>query len=576
MKKITQLFMGLILVLAPLSAQDFCSLVHIPLEQRMAHADVVISAKLMRQECFRDLRDNRIYTRNFLVPQAAWKGLSSLPAAFEMITEGGMLDGEGMSYTNTLMPQLGDEGIWLLYKDANRGGFLPYASLQGMLRKQEDAYYDYNGKHLGKAVDFMDMPAVLPEKQVSPKPSSSAQTITAGVINFSPKNAIAGIGQVLTVTGSGFGTTQGTGYVAFNPNGMGFSDPIVSATFRYISWSDTKIEVEIPSGFSTKIRVVGSSGVQESTDTLRILANVSMRQYNPADFFYLNNQNTAGGYYWTMHHDIRNNSAAKQATEDVFRHFRCRTGVHYTLQNSGTSARFNLGDNVQSVAFDTAGSEMAAGIVARYEQLWSSCILGSVTFYYVRSQEMRFSSKFDYYYGTGAVPARKTKFRYVMMHELGHSLQLSHVNEEGQTMHPVVDNLPAIKWNKRDTLTKEEIQAGSYLVQQSRNFSFRACGLLPMLEPANCNDVYGSASSLADRVHENLEVYPNPAGDELSIRGLTAGVFSYCLFSSEGKLLRRGTADSGNNVWLQGLPSGCYFLSLNMGGSQSMHKVLKQ
>lgn len=541
----------------------------------MAQADVVVSAKLMRQECFRDLRDNRIYTRNFLVPEAAWKGLSSLPAAFEMITEGGMLDGEGMSYTNTLMPRVGDEGIWFLYRDASRGGFLPYASLQGLLRKHEDAYYDYNGSLLGKVSDFMALPAVLPEKQELPKPAGSAQAVAAGTINFSPKNAIAGIGQVLTVTGSGFGATQGTGYVALNPNGMGFSDPIVSATFRYISWSDSKIEVEIPSGFSTKIRVVGSSGVQESTDTLHILANVSMRQYNPADFFYLNNQNTAGGYYWTMHHDIRNNSAAKQATEDVFRHFRCRTGVHYTLQNSGTSARFNLGDNVQSIAFDTIGSELSSGIVARYEQLWSSCILGSETFYYVRSQELRFSSKFDYYYGTGAVPAGKTKFRYVMMHELGHSLQLGHVNEEGQTMHPIVDNLPATKWNKRDTLTKEEIQAGSYLVKQSRDFSFRACGLLPMLQPANCSDVYGSASSVQDASFEAIEVYPNPAADLLNFRGMPAGVTHFALFSSDGSLYRSGKADASTQVSLQGLPSGCYFLSLEHQGRRSMHKVLK-
>jgi hypothetical protein len=576
MKKITLLFTGLFAVQSFLPAQDFCSLVHIPLADRFASADVVVSAKLLRQECFRDIRDGRIYTRNFLLPDACWKGFSALPAFIEMISEGGVIDGEGMSYTNTLMPVRGTEGIWFLHRDASKGTLFPYASLQGLLRKQDKDYYDYDGTLLGKANDILALPAVLVEKNELPIPVMEGQTLRAGSISFSPKTAIAGIGQVLTITGTGFGSTRGNGYVAFNPYGMGFSDPILSATFRYISWSDTKIEVEIPSGFSTAIRVVGSSGVQESTDTLHILANVSMRQFDPADYFYLNNQNGAGGYYWTMHHEIRNNAEAKQATEEVFRHFRCRTGVHYTLQNTGTSARFNLGDNVQTIAFDTLGVELSPGIVARYEQLWSSCILGSETFYYVRSQELRFSKKFSYYYGTGATPAGKTKFRYVMMHELGHSLQLGHVNEEGQTMHPIVDNLPAIKWNQRDTLTKEEIQAGSWLVQQSRNFSFRACGLLPMLQPANCSDVYGSASSLAEFPSESIEIYPNPASDLLSLRGLPAGVSQYFLFSSEGKELRRGSVDANARILLHGLPSGCYFLSLEKDGNISRHKVLKQ
>jgi len=213
--------------------------------------------------------------------------------------------------------------------------------------------------------------------------------------------------------------------------------------------------------------------------------------------------------------------------------------------------------------------------VARYEQLWSSCILGAETFYYVRSQELRFSKKFNYYYGTGATPAGKTKFRYVMMHELGHSLQLGHVNEEGQTMHPVVDNLPAIKWNQRDSLTREEMQAGAYLVNQSRNFSFRACGLLPMLELANCNDVYGSASNVSESLSETLELFPNPAGDLLNIHGLPSGVSEYSIFSSEGKMLRSGVIDSKDQISLQGLPSGCYFLSFETIGVRSMHKVLK-
>ena len=576
MKKFTLLCTAILAGLRMLPAQDFCSLVHIPLSERIAAADVIVSAKLLRQECFRDVRDGRIYTRNFLVPEVAWKGFSSLPPVIEMVSEGGMLDGEGMSYTNTLMPLQGTEGVWFLYRDVAKGALLPYASLQGLLRKQEGVYFDYDGKRLGAASDFLALPEVRAERDEVPRPAVQAQPLRAGAISFSPKTAVAGIGQVLTITGSGFGNTRGNSYVAFNPYGMGFSDETLSATFRYISWNDTRIEVEIPSGYSTLIRVVSGSGAQESSDSLRILANVSMRQFNPADLFYLNNQNGAGGYFWTMHHDLRNNSDAKQAIEDVFRHFRCRTGVHYTLEQRGTSARFNLGDQVQSIAFDTAGSELASGVVARYEQLWSSCILGSETFYYVRAQDIRFSSRTNYYYGTGATPDGFAKFRYVLMHELGHSLQLGHVSEEGQTMHPIVHQLPAIKWNKRDSITREEVQAASFVVKQSRNFTFRACGLLPMLEPANCSDVYGSASEVSALPQQKIEIFPNPATDVLQIRGLNPGAVQFTIMSSDGKELRSGNVAAGRQIDLQGLAAGIFFLKLEMEGTSSVHRLVRQ
>jgi hypothetical protein len=44
---------------------------------------------------------------------------------------------------------------------------------------------------------------------------------------------------------------------------------------------------------------------------------------------------------------------------------------------------------------------------------------------------MRFRASENWYFGPGKPPAGKSKFRYVLMHELGYSLGLGHVNEEG-------------------------------------------------------------------------------------------------------------------------------------------------
>ena len=76
-----------------------------------------------------------------------------------------------------------------------------------------------------------------------------------------------------------------------------------------------------------------------------------------------------------------------------------------------------LDDNINVIAPDP--SLNAAGYM---NLLWSSCILGPTTFYQAQTMDISLSPKLDWYYGKGKVPSGKSKFRYVLMHELGHSV----------------------------------------------------------------------------------------------------------------------------------------------------------
>jgi predicted alpha-1,2-mannosidase len=104
--------------------------------------------------------------------------------------------------------------------------------------------------------------------------------------------ATASAGQVVTITGSGFGATQGSGYVAFADNGIDWGSPGNLATFKVDSWSDTSITFTVPTpsgtngvwavspGTQASVMVVNSSGGVSDSPVLEITPTS-----NPADYY---------------------------------------------------------------------------------------------------------------------------------------------------------------------------------------------------------------------------------------------------------------------------------------------------
>ena len=63
-------------------------------------------------------------------------------------------------------------------------------------------------------------------------------------------------GQQVTVTGSGFGATQGTGYVALTDGGNGWGAPGNAGTLQVDSWSDGAITFTVP-GSTASLPILG-------------------------------------------------------------------------------------------------------------------------------------------------------------------------------------------------------------------------------------------------------------------------------------------------------------------------------
>ena len=120
---------------------------------------------------------------------------------------------------------------------------------------------------------------------------TSSQALSPPVAaSLSPATAAAG--QQVTINGSGFGATQGSGYVAFSDNGVNWGAPGNLATFQIDSWSDTAITFTVPTpsgpngvwavapGTVASVTVVNSSGAMSDTPVLQITPTS-----NPADYY---------------------------------------------------------------------------------------------------------------------------------------------------------------------------------------------------------------------------------------------------------------------------------------------------
>jgi Glycosyl hydrolase family 92/IPT/TIG domain len=120
---------------------------------------------------------------------------------------------------------------------------------------------------------------------------TSANAMTGPVVT-SLSATTASAGQQVTINGSGFGSSQGSGYVAFSDNGTNWGSPGSSPTLTIDSWGDTAITFTVPTpsgtngewsvwpGTPASVAVVDDAGDMSDAANLEITPTG-----NPADYY---------------------------------------------------------------------------------------------------------------------------------------------------------------------------------------------------------------------------------------------------------------------------------------------------
>ncbi|RYY57975.1 MAG: T9SS type A sorting domain-containing protein [Chitinophagaceae bacterium] len=414
-----------------------------------------------------------IYTSNLVKPSRVFKGQASREPV-EVITMGGQVDNFVISASELLVLEQGTTGVFFCHPNVSgirsrtTGRVLMdvYASSQGFIRYDlasqqastpfdqyssiESAVYPQLEKSTGRKAVIVDPSFNLKSGQAN----TASKIMAPAITSFSPATVIAGkfsdpASNTLTISGSGFGAAGGSARVAFDDSndGAGGTPYTVSSTNdMVVSWTDGQIVIKVPGRAGT-----GSFTVYDAANTpvvspsplnvsYAILNNVNTN--SPSNQMYsLFDDNGLGGYSYYYSTSTANSGAdfSTAAQEAPFRRaittWQQTTGLNFTYGGLSTSQTINLGDGVNLVMMDNTANGpsfvLPAGVLAvcysgGYLCNGSAWIVRAGFEIIIRNQGVSTGSA-SFNNGPCATTGSAIDMESVILHELGHALNLGHI-----------------------------------------------------------------------------------------------------------------------------------------------------
>lgn len=479
--------------------------------QRVAESSLVVEGEVLDARGFWDAAHRHIYTAHRVRVFQVFKG--SPTSEITVVTEGGSVDLDQQTLTNTLTLTPGQQGVLFLYpapfsgiEAAGSSPYAAYGSQQGFIQYDlttaeaaepfrtysavNETFYRTLTELTGQARRVVQAnPTLVTAQRRQTTPARGTAPVIA---SLSPLSITAGTNSVLTISGSGFGSTRGAGFVEFknaDDGGTTYTKPLDS---DYLIWSDTRIQVRVPSytadahpAGSGNVRVTSADQVTAiSSSILTVVYAVSTVQETTSKVLYRPghiNQNNTGGYTFRFDPSFTSNTAAAAAWQRALATWRCQTGINWEVGATRTSSGVaDDGENAVgfvSTSTNSGSSTLPANVLGRTTSYYSGCYRpdNSIVFY-VREIDMQFASTANWQYGPSAPNVTQIDFETVAVHELGHAQQLSHLILPSAVMHYAVSRGQV----SRQINAVSDV-AGGRLVLRTNSFPAHGCGPASML-----------------------------------------------------------------------------------------------
>ncbi|MBC3758257.1 T9SS type A sorting domain-containing protein [Hyunsoonleella sp. SJ7] len=615
------LFIGLLSLvgLRNLNAQGF--LREVSLKQQIEKSELVIEGKVVSKRSTWDEGHKMIYTINTVEVYKIFKGNPA--TTIEVVTEGGTVGLRALIVHPTLTLYKDDIGVFTLNgsnERISRSGkssikrFKPYGLSQGFYRynlrenlaansfkRKEgiaDAFYNEIKQYTKK--EFVALKS-YDAKQEMAKSAASKSTMPPGPITLGSSTVTAGTKDVLIITGTNFGATQGK--VWFRNADDGGDTYIAALDSEVDLWQDDRIEVQVPSLAGTGTIYVEDSGGGTSTDSSTLTVsyaeiNVPFNPGTGTEAYQVRHvdKNGGGGYTWEMQTDFFNETEPdphsagmmptgyKDAFMRAFNKWVCETGVNWTVSGTATAVDIagideNNGDGNNVIRFDN-GDELDDSTLGKCFSWYMGCG-GSTINWFVDELDIVFNNSVDdddtlsttetWYFGTGTLTSSQYDFESIALHELGHGHQLAHVIDPVSNGNDMDD---VMHWALANGISQKELTADNIMAAngiQARSEASAVCGETTMTEAA-C-----PLSVEEEQLSFGVRIYPNPAKESFFLTNESIiPITSIEIYDVSGRVIsiQNFTDDSKvKTVNMANASGGLYIIKI-LGDNASVTKKL--
>ncbi|GAB3874708.1 hypothetical protein GCM10028824_28420 [Hymenobacter segetis] len=491
-------------------AETRCLMLPLEPASRARQSDLVVEAQVLDARSFWDADHRHLFTRHRLRVFSLLKGQVADTTGLTVLTEGGRLGLDQQILTNTLQLTPGQQGVFFLKAAPWPGlpvvgpaaytpvgseqGFIQFNPIEGtatepfrVYKGLDSGFYQEITAFTGQARQVLQANPALAKTATPVRRGTAAPTIAG----FSPVSLTAGTGAVLTITGDGFGSTRGSGFVEFRNADDGGSTRVKVRDDDYISWTNNRIQVRVPSTANGGSPV--SNGHPAGSGPVRVTTSdqLTVESSTPVTIVYAltNVESTDGKLLQRPNHIALNatggitfrfgpnfTASPAAAWQRALATWRCQTGMNWeTGSANATNTIAEDGQNV--VAFDQ-GAELPARVLGRTTSYYKGCYAsnGEVVFW-VKEIDMQFDDGSAFQFGPALASSSQIDFESVAVHELGHAQQLNHLNLPRAVMHYAL----SFGQNTRALDPLSEVAGGRQVlrVRSFRNLGCSGPALLP-------------------------------------------------------------------------------------------------
>ena len=372
---------------------------------------------------------------------------------------------------------------------------------------------------------------------------------------------------MLTISGYNFGATQGTGAIYFpNANDGGATELRTNDSWAIVNWTDTLIQLYMPSYDSTVVGGTNSFAKPAGTGTFKVYSenfefdetddtlkvHYSIKNNKTKELVYLAPHISFNGTY-TFHCDtaVANYSGGpmKAVITKALRDWSCLTGIDWKMGADTAFTNTVSGiDSVCIIRFSVPSDSMASNAIASASLIHLNYgTAGTPLLSLGKEIDIKLNSNFDFFCDTTGlpVPSNKRDLYSTILHELGHGL--NHVIDTDAIMHFQYTGV------KNDLANDQSANdGGDYVMLRSILLSNTQ---LNNNGSSRINSITCATNGIYEIENGELDllIYPNPFNNEvnieLNIDELTNLTLN--LYSINGQLIK--TRDYGSHSFLWGV-----------------------